>query len=206
MRSGGGSRKGGGFEREMAKWLSSFWSLGSNQDLCWRSSSSGGRVKLNKRKMSHLVYGDLSPISADMEPFFNKFCVELKHYKELTADDLLGAPGSNILKFINQTVDEADGSNRWPILIYKANFYPTRIVIRDVTVNEFWDCLSGKPPRHLTFTGMVKRFKVEAMIKFYIFNLEELAAIVDANKLRIKLGAKSLLITRQAKTDQVIAA
>ena len=95
MKSGAGSRKGGAFERRMAKRLSLWWTGGERDDVIWRTQISGGRatVRGRKGKRTEGQYGDLTYTDPCAKPLFDLFVIECKHgYGKWSVLDLVDNP------------------------------------------------------------------------------------------------------------------
>lgn len=76
----GKSAKGGAYERETCKLLSTWWSGGVADDWFWRSAGSGGRAT-NRAKSGKTTYGQNGDIAATHpkgEKLTRLFCIELK--------------------------------------------------------------------------------------------------------------------------------
>lgn len=90
--------KGPDYERRVCERLSLWWSADwpePDDDLCWRTSNSGGRAtarrKAGKRAVRHC--GDVAATDPRMEPFFRVVSVEIKRgYSRATVADLLDKP------------------------------------------------------------------------------------------------------------------
>lgn len=130
MRKGGGKQKGASFEREVAVALSKWASRGEREDLFWRSSMSGGRATVARKRGTKLASqaGDLSCINPMGQPFLDKFYVELKHYKDLSYQGLITNTGY-LVKFWNQAQTEANCYVKQPMLIAKQNHIPSMVFI-----------------------------------------------------------------------------
>jgi hypothetical protein len=115
MRKGGGPRKGGAFERLIAKQIvKAFKDFGVKQEDCWRSVLSGGHF---------MSSGDLR-MSKRMERLF-PHSVECKHRKKIRWENFMLAKKSEEASWITQAVEGAKKSRgSSPLLIMKANNYP----------------------------------------------------------------------------------
>lgn len=90
--------KGASFEREVAKWLSLWWSNGNHDDLVWRTAGSGGRATNRQRagKATRNAYGDLAATSAEAQPLFDLITFELKvGYPRVSVCDLVDRPDTH---------------------------------------------------------------------------------------------------------------
>lgn len=85
-------KKGSPFERQTCKDLSLWWSLGSDDNIFWRTSQSGGRAttrgKKGKKTRAHC--GDICSLDHEGVPFTNVVTLELKRgYTKSTIHDML---------------------------------------------------------------------------------------------------------------------
>ena len=74
-------KKGRIFEKEIAKELSIWWSIGKRDDIFFCSSGSGSRFTSRKKRGKDTANscGDLSYTDSDGKPFMDRFSVELKN-------------------------------------------------------------------------------------------------------------------------------
>lgn len=74
------SKKGGQFERDISRQLSLWWSGGTDDNVFWRTSNSGGRATVRGKagKKTANAEGDILASSPDGLPFLRTFCLELK--------------------------------------------------------------------------------------------------------------------------------
>lgn len=126
-----GKIKGGKFEREIAVELSKWISNGEREDLLWRSSMSGGRSTVARKKGKNLQTqaGDLSAIHPLGQPFIDKFYPELKSYEDLNYIGILTGTG-HLVNFWKETVVQANHYNRHPMLIAKQNHRPVIVFMQ----------------------------------------------------------------------------
>lgn len=134
MKSGGGSKKGSQFERDVCKRLSIWWSKGlglpESDAIFWRSSQSGGRAtqRAKSGKATFGSYGDIAAVDPIGAPLLRQFTIELKCGKshghpgdmnDLPLKNIKAHPFSKTLK---QAMDAAKlaGSETW-LLICKRN-------------------------------------------------------------------------------------
>lgn len=90
---GGGSAKGASFERWVCKTLSLWESKGESEDYFWRTSMSGGRATLGRKKgevKAHLE-GDIGSVSGKRF-LTDNFVIECKHYRDLKLGRLISGP------------------------------------------------------------------------------------------------------------------
>ena len=118
-----GGEKGASFEREIAKRLSRWISRGGRDDLYWRTAMSGGRATIANRSGGNVraQLGDLTSIDAEGSPLTDKFVIELKHHKDVALDSFIVKNTGPIPKWWEKVKDEAYGSQRLPMLIFKQN-------------------------------------------------------------------------------------
>lgn len=122
-------KKGGAFERKVAKALSLWVSNNKNDDLLWRSATSGGKATVARRKDGKKVktqMGDLIAVDRHREAniLISKFFIECKHVKNLRLDALvygLPASGQTIIPFWHKLIDESKKYGKQPMLIARQN-------------------------------------------------------------------------------------
>lgn len=94
------SKKGGAFEREIAKTLSRWWSNGESDAIFWRTANSGGRATVRGKvgKATKGQDGDLCATDPIGQVFIDHFYLELKNgyadYPYSALSDLIEAPES----------------------------------------------------------------------------------------------------------------
>jgi hypothetical protein len=148
MKKGGGKSKGANFEREVCKLLSLFVTDNERNDIFWRSAMSGGRSTVQGKKgiVNKVQSGDVSAVDPLGHPFLERFCVEIKHYKDLKLHSLLfGKPTKeSILDFWIQIAAESFRVEKAPMLIAKQNNYPTLVCVsKGGDINRFFtNCLN----------------------------------------------------------------
>lgn len=115
-----GSRKGGKFEREIAKTLSRWFTHGADETQLVRSVSSGG-WKFRKEQQC----GDLAANGPDGRRFRQIFTVECKARKEFEFRHIWSSGAPAIGEWWKQVWTEAEDFNLLPILIYRKPYHPT---------------------------------------------------------------------------------
>jgi hypothetical protein len=130
MRAGGGKQKGAGYERKVCVALSKWLSRGKRQDLFWRSAMSGGRATLAHAKGVKLSTqgGDISAIDPLGAALTDRFCIEVKFYKDLSLHAFLLDYGK-LSKFWAQAKRDASRYGKEPMLIARQNMYPTLVLV-----------------------------------------------------------------------------
>jgi hypothetical protein len=123
------SSKGGAYEREICKLLSSWWTEGVRDDIFWRSAGSGGRATQRSKKgtSTYGQYGDIQAVDPIGSPLVQYFTLELKRgYTKTSIGDVVDrlerpAP-TEMEKFFEQAMRSASeaGSVSW-LLLTKRN-------------------------------------------------------------------------------------
>ncbi len=140
-----GKGKGSGFERDICRLLSLWWSDNERDDLFWRSSNSGGRatVRSRKGKSTFGQYGDVAatdPIGLDL---LEVFTIELKRgYNKDNFMTMLDKPENAALqmweRFFRQVAhDSRKAKSKSWMLIWKkdrkdAIIYAPTLIIRQI--------------------------------------------------------------------------
>lgn len=77
-------------------------SEGAKDDLLWRSANSGAMATVRKRsgRISKVQSGDLVAVDPQAAPFTNVFFLELKHRKNLQADEWIHGTEAGLLREI----------------------------------------------------------------------------------------------------------
>lgn len=130
MKAGHGKRKGSQFERDISKALSLWISNGTQEDVFWRSSQSGGRstTAFKKGKRFSDQAGDICSLHPVGRPLTEKFMLELKHYADLNFIGLLTGRG-HLVKFWQKASEQATFYNKWPMMIAKQNAQPVIVCL-----------------------------------------------------------------------------
>lgn len=133
--------KGSGFEREISKLLSRWWSKGLGQpereDIFWRSSQSGGRATQRRKKGKDTFgsYGDIAAVDPIGAPLIEMFTIELKRGDSHGCPfELIECEQSKVMKswerVLMQTVlaHQSAGSKSW-LLIHKKDRKQTMVYL-----------------------------------------------------------------------------
>jgi hypothetical protein len=121
--------KGGAFENEICKELGRWWSDGQRDDIFRRTAGSGGKATSRWKggKNTANEYGDISFSDEIGKPFIDRYNIECKTgYASKIKWDVLDIIDSKqketiLEKFWHQCVDDAQKSNRIPLLIFRRN-------------------------------------------------------------------------------------
>lgn len=137
-----GKGKGSSFEREVCKRLSLWVSHGKREDLFWRSSMSGGRATVGRKRGKDLRHhaGDISAVAPEGHALTDEWYVECKFYRSLEIDNFcLGERNGRLYKFWKTTSREARSYGRRPMLIAKQNFKEAIVVVPRGSININWE-------------------------------------------------------------------
>jgi len=136
MKRGGGKQKGSAFERNVCRLLSNWVSNGKSIDVFWRSSISGGRATVARKKGSVVRQaGDICAVSPEGHDFCDRFFVECKHYKDLQIGKFLLEHKGILAKFWKHACEQANQHGREPMMICKARG-PEFVIVRGDTL--YW--------------------------------------------------------------------
>jgi len=127
-----GKNKGSSYERAIAKKLSLWLSKGKMDSVFWRTSNSGGRytIRFKQGKETKNQDGDITSIHPAYDWFSNFYSIECKAYRDINLWSLLtDLKGSNIKTFWQQTINQANDSNKNPLLFVKQNRKTELVVI-----------------------------------------------------------------------------
>ena len=120
------SSKGFGYERELCRLWSLYWTGGANDAVFWRTSASGSRATnraLAGVGLTKYQYGDMTFIEPIGQPLLEDWCFEFKRYSSINVFSVLYdmAPEKALLSHWAKAVREADDSGRRPILVTKVD-------------------------------------------------------------------------------------
>lgn len=143
--------KGSGFERDMCKLFSLWWSQGTRDDIFTRSQNSGGRftARAKKGKDTHSQGGDFTYNDSTGRPFVELFSGEFKSgyspkYKsKKTAKvsiiswcclDLIDTQQAETVldKFWKQCADDAATAGKNPLLVFRRNLRAPCIALTSI--------------------------------------------------------------------------
>lgn len=127
LQKSGSRGKGSGYERDVCKQLSLWWTGGERDDVFWRSSGSGARATVRGRKGTATAgqYGDVAATDPIGKPFTDMFTVEVKRgYNDHTIQDLLDCPDDAAIQVWEGFLAQAWGSHK------QAGSYAWMLVIK----------------------------------------------------------------------------
>jgi len=147
--------KGGSCEREVAAMLSLWWTEGMRDDVFYRSHASGARFTQRKKigKDTANQSGDITCTDPEGQLFIDTFSIEIKSgysgrkkikdengkliSTEMIRWDILDFIDSKqkepiLQQFWNQAVNDANNSNKTPLLIFRRNGRALCIVMSNV--------------------------------------------------------------------------
>ena len=122
-----GKKKGGSFERHMAKSLSIWFSDGMSDNMFSRTAGSGARHTIRKKNNKDSIHeaGDIRALENEGKLFTDVFLIELKAYQEV---DIWGLISNNtnclIAKWWNKLNIQAKELEKLPLLIVRQNNKP----------------------------------------------------------------------------------
>jgi hypothetical protein len=123
--------KGQQFERDVCRQLSSWVSGGTNANLFWRSSQSGGRATTLRKSGSDLSVhaGDIAAIDPAGHEFIDIFFIECKNYKSLHLDQLLYNVKGGLAPMWSKCKTQAASYKKVPLLILHENRRETLVCL-----------------------------------------------------------------------------
>lgn len=125
--------KGQGFERKLSKLISLWWTCGVDDDVFWRSNTSGARATNRKRSGKRAVnqHGDLAAVNPIGQPLMDVCSFEFKKgYNDMSFLQVLDRPRGQknlpVQDFIEQAATQAesvmgdreDESPCWPCIVF----------------------------------------------------------------------------------------
>ena len=120
-------QKGNKFERDICKMISLSFSNNADDNIFWRTQSSGGRFTQRKKlgKNTEGQAGDITYTNIIGKPLIDRYYIELKAYSNIDIWSLITKKESKSLYgFLKSTYDLASVENKIPVLIVKQNNKP----------------------------------------------------------------------------------
>ncbi len=156
------SSKGSAFEREISKELSLWWSEGKNDNIFYRSQSSGARATQRNKKGKETVnqHADITCSDPEGELLIKNWNIECKTgYSSKTKS---GATRWDVLDFIDskqkepilekmwtQCLRDAELTNRQPVLIFRRNNRTPCIMLHLSYMNRLFDFFNNNYSNHI---------------------------------------------------------
>lgn len=97
--------KGNTFEREICTKLSLWWTNGKNDDVFWRSTSSGARATTRSKRGKSTTgnHGDIQAVDPIGKPFIDVFTLEIKR----------GYPGAHVGELLDSQNGKVNATNEF---------------------------------------------------------------------------------------------
>lgn len=126
MKRGGGARKGSAFERSICTQLSEWVTDGKDDAVFWRTSGSGARATVRRRKGKETVNneGDIRAESPDGAWLTDTFCFELQSVKSLDILGFLYKTSLGRYDFLEHWIKcmrDAEATHKYPFMVTKVN-------------------------------------------------------------------------------------
>lgn len=127
MRKGGGKAKGNGFEWEVCRRLSLWWSAGKSRDIFCPTDSSGGRATFRRRTGDPLKIhqdADITFADPDGQSLIETFYIECKSgYGVWDTLDLIDSKKKEpeLIKFWTKCALGAVDTQKIPVIIFRRN-------------------------------------------------------------------------------------
>jgi len=162
-----GKSKGSGFEREVAKFLSK-WMQGTEKPyIFWRTPASGAMQTIHSDEN---MSGDIIAVRSEGKWLTDTYSIEIKNgYSNTSLDKFFKYNKSDPLKsFWSQCVNDANESEKYPMLIYKKKGMSTLWIGIDVnSYNNLKNYLSK-------LRGMTLQWSEDDNLPFlYLYEMKE---------------------------------
>lgn len=129
MKKGRGNAKGSAFERKVCKLLSLWVSRGRRTDLFWRTSASGARATVARRRGVVVRQGgDICAVAPRGHTLTDTWYLECKHYKRIDLAQFIFTGEGKLASWWTKCKREARDHGKAPMLIAKQNFMPAIVV------------------------------------------------------------------------------
>lgn len=152
------SRKGGRYEREIAKQLS-LWLTNddSNSELIRSVSSGGWKFRKNRQ------VGDLAPNGPKGDEFRSLFGIECKNREDFSWKHYWTSEDPQLFKWWRQVAEECEDAELIPMLIYRKNYVPDLIGLEE----DYWVPLLCEK-NIATVSDRILRIKVDDYRVFFM--------------------------------------
>ncbi len=132
-----GARKGGRFERITCKALSLWVTGGVASDCFWRSSLSGGRATVQRRKGNVVRQtGDITAVTPEGQHFTDHWFVECKHVRKLRLSSFILSGTGPLAAFWKKACQQAADHGKHPMIIAQENGQPVIVLVRSGSLLE----------------------------------------------------------------------
>lgn len=170
MLTGRGRGKGFGFEIEIARKLS-LWVLDETSkkpsvDLFWRSTGSGGKSAV-ERKKGRLTKsdGDIMSIDKRGEFFTDTFFIECKSYKKFCVFSSMMEQKGVPFDWWKKCVEQADNAAKEPIMIIKMNAKKPIIMFETCLATDIFEFCDGFEENLSKFSLLKKQIDGEPLFE-----------------------------------------
>lgn len=154
--------KGSGWEREISRMLSLWWTEGKDKNVFMRSASSGAWNTMHRKEGVTAHSGDIEAVDSIGRPFTNHVMVETKWYKEETSllFEILLCKRTQILAWWGKCEKEATDVMKIPMLIVKFNYQIPFLVVPNYFYSEIYETF-GEP---LLFPALILQLNFDDTI------------------------------------------
>lgn len=182
------NQKGSGFEREICKRLSFWWTEGARDDVFWRACQSGGRATQRAKQGVATAgsYGDIMAIDPIGKPLLDFFTIELKRGALEHPSQLIERKPSEAVRRFEAAVWQAIESHeqarsKYWLLIVKRDARDVMIYIPSKSVRHFqWSfCPSSRYWMRLN-----KKDGTASKLAFYSTRLDTFLRHIDPADVR----------------------
>jgi len=183
-RSNKSSSKGFGFERQMCRLWSRWWTGGESDDIFWRTAGSGSRATARRRRGADdkWNHGDMKPDDPSGYELCSKWCFEFKFYQKYDIKGVLHhvSKQSDWMQWWAKIVDEAEAVGRAPILVTKQNAGKPIIWFHEDTWRVYGSAHANFPMIRLSITerdvkidlkNKTKKTKTIHLLKHEVFGI-----------------------------------
>jgi hypothetical protein len=159
------SGKGQGFERQICRALSLWWTYGKDADVFWRNRTRSTKASPDAKHQC----GDIVALKAIGAPLVERFNIEVKTGYSKTKNgkrtknipwDLLDVLDGKkdgrktLLEFWSQCVEDAVLSKRHPMLIFKRDYHGPVVCLDSYVVSQFEECAGRMGTEDLRYRQM----------------------------------------------------
>lgn len=141
MRKGGSKAKGNGWERELARILSLWWTDGKNKNIFIRSASSGAWSTIHRKEGVTSHIGDIEAMDREGKPLTDRVMIEAKWYRaeDSLLFEVLLSKRLQVLLWWSKCEKEATDVLKIPLLVIKFNYRVPFIVLPNYFYSEIYN-------------------------------------------------------------------